>query len=73
MAVPDGRSRVLAGSRALILRRVRVRQRLVAVAFFMRCDGLKVVVRRCDVARGGEVMLVARHLNFGICHESFSK
>lgn len=48
-----------------------MRDRLIVVAFFMLGDGLKMAVRGSDVARGGEMVLVAPHFDLGICHDLF--
>jgi len=46
-----------------------VRRRLVVIAFLVLGDSLKVVVRGSDMARGGEMVLVARHLDLGVSHD----
>jgi hypothetical protein len=62
------RGRVLAGHTTLFLRRVRVRDRLIVIALFMRGDGLKMMVGGSDMARGSKVVLVTCHLDLGIGH-----
>ena len=49
---------------AFTLRYFRMRRSVVVIAFFMLGDSLKMVIRGSDMARGGEVMLAARHLDF---------
>ena len=49
---------------AFCLRYFRMRRSVVVIAFFMLGDSLKMVIRGSDMARGGEVMLAARHLDF---------
>ena len=71
MAVSDSHRRMFASGAAFCLRCIRMRDRLIVVAFFMLGDGLKMVVGGSDVARGGEMVLVARHFDLGICHDLF--
>jgi len=67
--MPYSRGRVLAGHVTLLLRRVRMRDRLIVIALFMLGDGLKMMVGGSDMARGSKVVLVTCHLDFGIGHE----
>ena len=71
MAVANSHRRMFASAAAFRLRRVRVGHRLIVIAFFMLGDGLKMVVGGSDMARGGEMVLVARHLDLGVGHDLF--
>jgi len=48
-----------------------MRHRLIVIAFFMRGDGLKMVIGGSDMPRGGEMVLVASHLDFWVGHDLF--
>lgn len=60
----DGHRRMFVCGGAFTLRYFRMRRSVVVIAFFMLGDSLKMVIRGSDMARGGEVMLAARHLDF---------
>ena len=71
VAVSNCHGRMFVSGAALCLRCISVRCRLVVIAFLMLGDGLKMVVGGSDVARGGEMVLVACNLDLGVGHDLF--
>ena len=48
-----------------------MRHGFIMIAVFMCCEGLKMMVCRSNMACGGEMVLVARHLDFRVGHYLF--
>jgi hypothetical protein len=69
VAMANSYRRVLAGGAAFGLRRIRLCQRLVVIALFMRGNRLEVVVCSSNMAGCGEMVFVACHFGFGVSHD----